>query len=93
MRITVLPRREVFELDGRRRAGDMLRELGFLPGTAMVIRGEELVPEHEMLGPDDVIEVRSVISGGLGGLEGRPRPGSVVSPDAGAEPAPTKPVR
>jgi sulfur carrier protein ThiS len=78
MRITVLPRREVFELDGRRRAGDMLRELGFLPGTAMVIRGEELVPEHEMLGPDDVIEVRS---------------GSVVSPDAGAEPAPTKPVR
>ena len=33
----------------------MLRELGFLPGTAMVIRGDELVPESGMLEADDVV--------------------------------------
>jgi hypothetical protein len=32
----------------------------------MVIRGDELVPENAMLEADDVIEVRSVISGGAG---------------------------
>jgi sulfur carrier protein ThiS len=64
MRITVLPQRRQVELSGRRRASEVLRELGFLPGTAMVIRGEELIPEHEMLEADDVIEIRSVISGG-----------------------------
>jgi len=64
MHITILPQRKQLEVAGRRRAGDMLRELGFLPGTAMVIRGDELVPESGMLEADDVIEVRSVISGG-----------------------------
>jgi sulfur carrier protein ThiS len=64
MRITVLPQRKHVEISGRRRAADVLRELGFLPGTAMVIRGDELVPEGSMLEADDVIEIRSVISGG-----------------------------
>lgn len=64
MRITVLPQRKQVELAGRRRAADVLRELGFLPGTAMVIRGDELLPESAMLEADDDIEVRSVISGG-----------------------------
>ncbi len=65
MRITVLPQRKQLELTGRRRVRDVLSELGFLPGTAMVIRGDELVPETEMLGAEDEIEVRSVISGGI----------------------------
>jgi sulfur carrier protein ThiS len=64
MRITVLPQRKELEIAGRRRAADVLRQLGFLPGTAMVIRGDELVPENEMLEADDVVEIRSVISGG-----------------------------
>ena len=64
MRITVLPQRRQVEIAGRRRAGDVLRELGFVPGTAMVIRGDTLVPESAMLEADDEIEVRSVISGG-----------------------------
>jgi sulfur carrier protein ThiS len=64
MRITLLPQHRELEIVGRHRAGELLRELGLLPGTAMVIRGDELVPEHEMLEPDDVVEVRSVISGG-----------------------------
>jgi sulfur carrier protein ThiS len=64
MQITVLPQRKHVEIAGRRRAADVLRELGFLPGTAMVIRGDELIPEGEMLEAADVVEVRSVISGG-----------------------------
>ena len=64
MRITVLPQRKQLEIAGRRRAADVLRELGFLPGTAMVIRGDVLVTEGTMLEADDDIEIRSVISGG-----------------------------
>ncbi len=64
MQITILPEKRHVELSGRRRVSDVLRELGFLPGTAMVIRGDELVPEGEMLEPDDDVEIRSVISGG-----------------------------
>jgi sulfur carrier protein ThiS len=65
MRITLLPQHKQVEVDGRHRAGEVLRQLGLLPGTAMVIRGDELVPENAMLEADDVIEIRSVISGGL----------------------------
>jgi sulfur carrier protein ThiS len=64
MQITILPDGKQIELSGRRRVIDVLGELGYLPGTAMVIRGDELVPEGEMLEDEDVIEVRSVISGG-----------------------------
>lgn len=64
MRITILPQRKELEIAGRRRAADVLRELGFLPGTAMVIRADVLVSESSMLEADDVIEIRSVISGG-----------------------------
>lgn len=64
MRITILPQRKQLEINGRRRASDVLRELGFLPGTAMVIRGDVLVTEGTMLEADDVVEIRSVISGG-----------------------------
>ena len=65
MRITILPGGKKVELSGRRQAVDVLRELGYLPGTAMVIRGDELVPEGEMLEADDEVEIRSVISGGI----------------------------
>ena len=65
MRITLLPENREVHLSGRQRVRDVLRQLGLLPGTVMVIRGDELVPEHEMLDADDVIEIRSVISGGI----------------------------
>jgi hypothetical protein len=42
----------------------MLAELGVLPGTAMVIRGDLLLTEHDMVDDEDEIEVRAVISGG-----------------------------
>ena len=65
MRITILPEKKQVELSGRRSGSSVLNQLGFLPGTAMIIRGDELVPESEMLEADDEIEVRSVISGGV----------------------------
>lgn len=64
MQITILPEKKQLVLSGRRRVSDVLQELGYPPGTAMVIRGDELIPEGEMIEADDEIEVRSVISGG-----------------------------
>lgn len=64
MRITLLPQHKEVELDGRRRVADVLRQLGIVPGTAMVIRGDELIPDNGMIEADDEIEIRSVISGG-----------------------------
>jgi sulfur carrier protein len=64
MRITLLPQRKQIEIDGRRRVADILRQLGLLPGTVMVIRGDELVTDEEVVEDNDTIEIRNVISGG-----------------------------
>jgi sulfur carrier protein len=55
--------REV-ELAGRRRVREVLAELGVLPETVLVIRGRELLTVDEVVGGDDVVELRPVISGG-----------------------------
>ncbi len=57
------PKREV-EVAGRRRVKDLLKELGLLPGTVLVIRGSELLTTDAIVGEDEEIEVRPVISGG-----------------------------
>jgi sulfur carrier protein len=57
------PRREV-ELAGRRRVKELLVELGVHPEAVLVIRGQDLLTLDEIVGEDDVIEVRPVISGG-----------------------------
>ena len=64
MRITLLPQHTQVDLDGRRRVADILLHLGLLPGTVMVIRGNELVTDQEFVEADDAIEIRNVISGG-----------------------------
>jgi sulfur carrier protein ThiS len=64
MRITLLPQHKQVDLPGRHRVSEVLRQLGMLPGTAMVIRGDALVTEHDFLEADDSVEIRSVISGG-----------------------------
>ena len=56
--------REV-ELRGRRRVRELLTELGVLPETVLVIRGRDLLTIDEVVGEDDVLELRPVISGGL----------------------------
>ena len=57
------PRREV-ELSGPRRVKELLQELGILPSTVLVIRRDELLTSDAVVGDEDVLEVRAVISGG-----------------------------
>jgi sulfur carrier protein ThiS len=64
MVITLLPQRKEVVLEGRRRVGEILRQLNLLPGTVMVIRREELVTDQEFVEADESIEIRNVISGG-----------------------------
>jgi sulfur carrier protein len=60
------PRREI-AVDGRRRVKELLVELDILPGTVLVIRGDELLTADAVVGGDDVLEVRPVMSGGSTG--------------------------
>ena len=57
------PVREV-EMKGPRRVRELLKELNLLPETVLVVRGDELVTEDDMLRDDDRIEIRPVMSGG-----------------------------
>jgi sulfur carrier protein len=57
------PRREV-EIKGKRRVKELLAELDILASTVLVIRGDELVTSDTVVGDDDVLEVRPVMSGG-----------------------------
>jgi sulfur carrier protein ThiS len=66
MRVHLRPQQRTVELTGRRSVGRLLADLGILPGTAMVIRGDVLLTEGEMVEEDDELEVRAVISGGGG---------------------------
>ncbi len=59
------PRREI-AVDGKRRVKDLLVELEILPSTVLVIRDNELLTGDAMVGDDDVLEVRPVMSGGRG---------------------------
>jgi sulfur carrier protein len=57
------PRREV-EITGSRRVQAVLDLLGLNRESHLVIRNGTLVPGDEVLGADDEIEIRPVISGG-----------------------------
>lgn len=57
------PRKEI-EVDGKRRVKELLVELDILPSTVLVIRGNELLTGDAVVGGDDVLEVRPVMSGG-----------------------------
>ena len=64
MKVTLrYPKREV-EITGKRRVKDLLRELDVIPETVLVIRGSELLTADTVVGADDEIELRPVISGG-----------------------------
>jgi sulfur carrier protein ThiS len=66
MRVHLHPQGRTIELSGRRSVARLLGELGVLPGTAMVIRGDLLLLDGEMLEDGDEVEIRAVISGGAG---------------------------
>jgi sulfur carrier protein len=64
MKVTLrYPKRQV-EITGKRRVKDLLRELDVIPETVLVIRGSELLTGDTVVGEDDEIELRPVISGG-----------------------------
>jgi sulfur carrier protein len=57
------PERQI-EVKGPKRVKELLRDLNLLVEAHLVIRGDELVTEDEMLREGDTVEVRPVISGG-----------------------------
>jgi len=52
------------EVKGPKKAKDLLRELNLVVEAHLVIKGDDLVTEDEMLYDKDQIEIRPVISGG-----------------------------
>jgi len=52
------------EIKGPKRVKDLLRELNLVVEAHLVIRGDDLVTEDEVLRDADQVEIRPVISGG-----------------------------
>ena len=63
MRVTILPGREVKELDART-VGDLLKTLGLHREAHLVVRGEDILTTDVRLAAGDEVEVWPVISGG-----------------------------
>ena len=64
MRVTILPDREVKEVDARTVA-DLLESLGLHRDAHLVVRGEDILTSDVRLTEQDDLEVWPVISGGL----------------------------
>jgi sulfur carrier protein len=57
------PARQV-EVKGPKRVRELLRDLNLTQEAHLVIRGDDLITEDEMLKDTDHVEIRPVISGG-----------------------------
>lgn len=57
------PKRET-ELKGPITVERLLKQFELLPESVLVIRGDDLVTEDEVLNDRDTVEIRPVISGG-----------------------------
>ena len=66
MKVTLRYPVRTVEIAGRRRVKELLQELQVIPETVLVIRGSELLTSDSVVGADDEIELRPVISGGGG---------------------------
>jgi len=64
MQVRLEPQGKQVTVAGRRRVGELVRSLGLIAGTVMVIRGDELLTDDDMVEDADAIELRAVISGG-----------------------------
>jgi sulfur carrier protein len=64
MHVRLEPQGKQLTIAGRRRAGELVRSLGLVVGTVMVIRGDELLTDDDMVEDADAVELRAVISGG-----------------------------
>lgn len=64
MRVCLNPQGRQLDVDGVSRVEDLLRRLDILPGTVLVIRGDQLLTDDARLDAADEIELRAVVSGG-----------------------------
>lgn len=53
-----------WELHGRRRVRDAIKEVGIIPQTVLAVRDGKLLTEDVMLDEDDEVRLVAVISGG-----------------------------
>ena len=65
MEIRLEPQGKQLTLSGRRHVGDLVKSLGLIVDTVLVIRGDQLLTDDEIVEEGDAIEVRAVISGGV----------------------------
>lgn len=63
MRVTILPDRQVKEVDART-VGDLLKALGLHRDAHLVVRGEDILTSDVRLAESDELEVWPVVSGG-----------------------------
>lgn len=64
MRVTVLPQRQVREVDPCRNVEELFRALGLHRDAFIVVREGEILTRDERLAGEDEIELVPVISGG-----------------------------
>ena len=53
-----------WELDGRRRVRDLIKEIGLIPQAVLAVRNGKLLTEDTMLDEEDEVKLVAVISGG-----------------------------
>ena len=54
----------IVEVDGPKNVLALLKELDIVPEAVLVIRDGTLMTRDEVVGPEDTVEVRPVLSGG-----------------------------
>ena len=60
----IVYRDKEWELHGRRRVRDAIKEVGLIPQTVLAVRDGKLLTEDVMLDEDDEVRLIAVISGG-----------------------------
>jgi len=62
--VKIIYRDREWELQGRRRVRDAIKEVGFIPQTVLAVRDGKLLTGDVMLEKDDEVKLIAVVSGG-----------------------------
>lgn len=62
--VKIIYRDQEWELDGRRRVRDAIKEVGLIPHAVLAVRDGKLLTEDVMLEDKDEVKLIAVISGG-----------------------------